>query len=61
MCVKKKPRNYGFTLGEEKCKFFLLKITYLGEIINKNIAPAPNNYSDRTSFLGEKQISTKCV
>ncbi|XP_029643905.1 uncharacterized protein K02A2.6-like [Octopus sinensis] len=34
--VFEKVREYGFKLSEEKCQFFLKKIKYLGQIINKN-------------------------
>ncbi|XP_029658305.1 uncharacterized protein K02A2.6-like [Octopus sinensis] len=35
-CVFAKIRDYGFTISERKCEFFLSEIKYFGQIIDRN-------------------------
>ena len=65
MCVFDKIQEYGFTVKETKCVFFLAKIKHLGHIINKigrwpdperatafKDMLAPDNIQALQSFLG---------
>ena len=54
--VFERIKEYGFTLKDSKCEFFLDKIKYLGQIIERSLAiknmPEPHNITTLQSFLG---------
>ena len=63
--VLKRIKEYGFTLKDSKCEFFLDKIKYRGQIIDKEgrrpdperslvikNMPEPHNITTLQSFLG---------